>query len=162
MGTILHQESSSFKSGVLVAKRTLIKTSNKPKIFPSAFNHHGTGSKTTLGRYHLLADTGSCMDFGYIIYYINTTKQGLHNTPPCESGPALNHSIFLNWMGVHSHSLQVSELSPWVKIICYRHDVDAIVTEHFNKGLSLDLKTEQRLLEPKVSWVSLASFILYA
>lgn len=128
VGTMSHQESSSLKSGVFVAKRTLIKTFNKPKIFPSALKHYGFGSKTTLGRCHLLADTGSSMDCGYIIYYTNTTKQGLHNTPPCENGPALHRSIFLTWTGVHSLSLPVSELSPRVKTICYRHDVGAIAT----------------------------------
>lgn len=84
----------------LAANWTLIKSSNKSKIFPSAFKHYASGSKTTLGRYHLLAGIGSYMDFRYIIYNINTTKQDLNNIITCENGPTLNHSIFLDWTGI--------------------------------------------------------------
>lgn len=116
VATILHRECNNPPSGlnsvVLVAKWTLIKTFNKSKIFPSAFKHYASGSKRILGRYHLLEGTGSYMDFGCIIYNINTTKQDLNNITPYENGPARNHSIFLNWTGIRNNSPQMSELSP--------------------------------------------------
>lgn len=117
-----------------------ISTNQRYFLQLSAFKHYGSGSMTTLGRYHLLADTGSYMDFGYIIYNINTTKQDLSNIPPYENGPAHNHSIFLNWTGIHNHSPQVSELSPKQKSFATDITWMQQLLNTFNKGVRLGLK----------------------